>query len=203
MQQIPVQNPNKPAIIILWIGFSCYALTTFLPIVTFTFFFSVNAMIYDVLSELGLALFFGGLISALIGAVSKNNATIFKIGAILAGLLAILPILAIFLVNDYVFFSMSIGFYAYVIGAILCFIAGIMFKSPSKIQRQIIQQQNIQQPMQYQPNQPQIFLQYPRENPQPLTQQPQTHEKTIYCPHCREMNTKDAKFCTGCGQKID
>ncbi len=204
MQNYSSQNPNKVPSILLWIGFGCYVLTSFLPIVTLTFIFSFDIMIYDALSELGLVLFFGGLISALVGAVSKNNLIIFRVCSILGALLAILPILAILLSIDHVILSMSVGFYTYVIGAILCLVAGIIYKSPRQLQRRFVPQGQIHQPS------PIELQMYPQSSNQPL--QSLQHQENVqiipdeiffFCSECGEKTRTTENFCKNCGSKIE
>jgi len=198
MQTNSPQNPNKTPVTLLWIGFSCVVLTAFLPVITFTFLFSFDFLIYDVLSELGLVFFFGGLVAALVGAIAKNNSTTFKVCSFLATGLAIFPIISILSYTESAAFSMSIGFYTYAIGTILCLVAGIMYKSPIQLKQQSVQTGQIHQPL---PTQPQVYPRYPQQELQPL-EQPQRPEGTMFCPYCREINEVDINFCVGCGKEL-
>lgn len=189
---------NKNAKILIWISVSCYALTSFFPIVTYWFFFSFDAMIYDFFTEVGLAFFFGGLVCALFAAFSPTKPTRFKTLAFISAALSVLPIVMIF--NEIGYFTdLNVGFYTYVGAAVTSLFAGITFKDPEKIQPSVSQPyQPIQQAQPIQ----QTYIHQPEQEPIPLQQQvPQNtvEENMWFCSNCGVKIEKTAKFCENCG----
>jgi len=191
---------NRSAKIVIWLAVTCYALTIFLPIITLNLFiFYADAMIFDVLSEAGVVIFFLGLGSAVVAGIFIKNPILFRLAAISSTGLAIFPLYAI-LDQSGGFVQLNVGFYTYAGGAILSLIAGIIYRHQARLQRRAFQK--LQQPIQ---TAQQMYVQYPGQKLQPTYQQHQPTEKpvkTLYCSNCGIKVSEKDEICQECGNDL-
>ena len=188
MQSKIQRDINDRAKVFAWFSIIAYALTMFFPIVTYWFFFSFEAMIYDVLSEMGLVLFFGGAICSVISVVSLKNPTRFKILSLLSAGSSFIVLILIFSDVGY-FMDLNVGFYTYAAAAVASLIAAITYKNPQHVQP--ISKPQI-------PEQPQVL----QEN---IQSQPsiQLSEEKRFCTNCGNEQNLNDNFCQQCGQKFN
>ena len=198
---------NKNAKIVIWISLACYLSTAVLPIVSIGFIIYYQAMIYEVLSPLGLACFFSSIVSVFIAILTFSNHISFRFFAILATILSILPIIVLIDWASY-FVDLNVGFYTYLGGVITSLVAGIIYKNPKSSKRPLVRTILDTQDKQADiaTDEKVMFLEYPEKNVQTLSFQDQnvvenaqSTDGTWFCGNCGQSINKTASFCEHCG----